>query len=151
MAQIKEVMSQERLDRYIDEAARAAGYEAGFGIRGCDLDQKHWWVAYARQSSKEQAENDRLGEYLLTCAKMAKQRSAIVPREYVIYDSDSSEDFDRPGINPTSAVTRLERGSPKRNVYTTFRKSSCAGAGVTGASVGGSPGPWLAGRYSGCG
>ena len=32
-----EVMSQERLDHYIDEAARVADYVQGFGIRGCDL------------------------------------------------------------------------------------------------------------------
>ena len=53
-------MSQERLDRYIEEAAKAAGYEEGFGVMGCDLNLKTWWAAYSRQSSREQAENDRL-------------------------------------------------------------------------------------------
>ena len=94
----KPVMSPERLERYIQEAAKAAEYEAGFGIRNCDLSQNHWWAAYARQSLKEQAENDRLAEYLFTCAKMAKQAGVSVPREYVIYDADSSEDFNRPGM-----------------------------------------------------
>ena len=98
MAQTTEVMNRERLDLYITEAAKTAGYEEGFGIPGCDLGQQHWWAAYARQSTREQAENDRLGEYLLTNAKLAKQNGGIVPREYVIYDAESSEDLNRPGM-----------------------------------------------------
>src|SRR4030042_4972932 len=98
MVQPAEVMNKERLDRYITEAAKAAGYEEGFGVLGCDLNLKHWTVAYNRQSSEEQAKNDRLGEYLLTCARLAKQIGGVVPREYVIYDADSSEDMNRPGI-----------------------------------------------------
>jgi hypothetical protein len=93
-----EVMNKERLDRYILEAAKAAAYEQGFGVTGCDLNLRHWWAAYARQSLREQAENDRLAEYLLTCAKLAKQANVIIPREYVIYDVHTSEDLDRPGI-----------------------------------------------------
>jgi DNA invertase Pin-like site-specific DNA recombinase len=93
-----EVMTKERLDRYVLEAAKAAAYQEGFGVAGCDLNLRHWWVAYTRQSSREQAENDRLGEYLLTCARLAKQNSGITPREYVIYDTDSSEDLNRPGM-----------------------------------------------------
>jgi len=103
MTQTIEVMSKERLDRYVVEAAKAAGCEQGFGVRGCDLNLRHWWVAYTRQSTREQAENDRLGEYLLSCAKLARQIGAIVPCEYVIYDAESSEDLNRPGI------TRLRR------------------------------------------
>ena len=94
-----EVMKKERLDGYIWEAAKAAGYEDGFGARGCDLNRNHWWVAYTRQSTREQAENDRLGEYLLTCARLAKQNGGIIPREYVVYDAESSEDLNRPGMN----------------------------------------------------
>ena len=30
--------------------------------------------------------------------RLAKQNGVIVPREYVIYDANSSEDFNRPGI-----------------------------------------------------
>jgi hypothetical protein len=93
-----EVMNKERLDRYVMEAAKAAGYEEGFGVTGCDLNLSQWWVAYTRQSLREQAENDRLVEYLLTCAKLAKQAGVIIPREYVIYDVHSSEDLGRPGI-----------------------------------------------------
>ena len=89
-------MNKERLDRYIEEVARVADYEDSFGIPGCDLNHGPWWAAYARQSTREQAENDRLGEYLLTCARLAKQHGAIVPREYVIYDVNSSENLDRP-------------------------------------------------------
>ena len=95
---IAEVMNKERLDRYVLEAAKAAGYEEGFGIIGCDLSLNRWWAAYNRQSTREQSENDRLGEYLLTSARLAKQNSGIVPREYVIYDAESSEDLNRPGM-----------------------------------------------------
>ncbi len=92
----KEAMSQERFDRFIDEAARAAGYEDGFGVTGSDLNLRHWWAAYTRQSTREQAENDRLGEYLLTCARLAKQKGVVVPREYILYDTVTSEHLDRP-------------------------------------------------------
>jgi len=92
------VMNKERLDCYILEAAKVADYEEGFGITGCDLNDNRWWVAYTRQSTREQSENDRLGEYLLTCARLAKQNGGIVPREYVIYDAESSEDLNRPGM-----------------------------------------------------
>jgi DNA invertase Pin-like site-specific DNA recombinase len=98
MVQIAGIMSKERLDRYATEAAKAASYEEGFGITGCDLSLNHWWVAYNRQSTREQSENDRLGEYLLTCARLAKQNDGIVPKEYVIYDAESSEDLNRPGM-----------------------------------------------------
>ncbi len=98
MTIMPEVMSQERFDKYTDEAARFAGYTEGFGVSGCDLSRNRYWVAYTRQSSREQAENDRLGEYYLTCAKLARQHSLVVPREYIIYDNDSSEDFNRPGM-----------------------------------------------------
>jgi hypothetical protein len=91
-----EAMSTERLDRYILEAAKAAGYEEGFGVRGCDLKNGEYGAAYTRQSLREQAENDRLAEYLLTCAKMAKQIRVVIPREYVLYDNVTSEHLGRP-------------------------------------------------------
>ena len=93
-----ELISEERVDTYIKEAARLAGYEEGFGVAGCDLRKRDWWVAYNRQSTREQSENDRLGEYFLTCAKLAKTYGVIIPREYIIYDARSSEDFNRPGM-----------------------------------------------------
>ncbi len=94
-----EIIKEERLDNYIKEAVRIADYEDGFGITGCDLSKHHWWAAYTRQSSREQAENNRLAEYLLTMAKLAKQLGVIVPHEYIIYDARSSEDLNRPGIS----------------------------------------------------
>jgi len=99
MGQTAEAMSKERLDHYISEATKTAGYEEGFGISECDLGQHHWWAAYNRQSTREQSENDRLGEYLLTTARLAKQNGGIVPKEYVIYDAESSEDLNRLGMN----------------------------------------------------
>ena len=45
-----ELMSQERLDRYIKEAAQSAAYEEGFGIQGRDLSQRNWGAVYTRQS-----------------------------------------------------------------------------------------------------
>jgi hypothetical protein len=45
MVQTMEVMSRERIDRYVSEAAKAAGYEEGFGVMGCDLTRNHWWAA----------------------------------------------------------------------------------------------------------
>jgi hypothetical protein len=94
-----EIIKEERLDNYIKEAAHIANYEEGFGIIGCNLSKHHWWAAYTRQSTREQSENDRLGEYLLSLAKLAKQLGVIVPHEYIIYDARSSEDLNRPGIN----------------------------------------------------
>jgi len=98
MTQTIEAMSKERLDRYVEEAAKAAGYEEGFGVTGCDLNLNSWWASYTRQSTREQAENDRLGEYLLTCARLAKQKGIVVPREYVLYDTVTSEHLDRPDM-----------------------------------------------------
>jgi hypothetical protein len=94
-----EIIKEERLDNYIKETAHIANYEEGFGIIGCNLSKHHWWAAYTRQSTREQSENDRLGEYLLSLAKLAKQLGVIVPHEYIIYDARSSEDLNRPGIN----------------------------------------------------
>ena len=105
-----EIISEERVNNYIKEAARLAGYEEGFGITGCDLTKRDWWVAYNRQSTREQSENDRLGEYFLTCAKVAKQYGVIVPREYIIYDAKSSEDLNRPGMQYLGMISlRTER------------------------------------------
>ena len=90
-----EILSPDQLDGYIDEAARVVGYENGFGVRGCDLTKAGGWAAYVRQSLEEQAQNNRIPEYLLICARMAKQRAVTVPREYIIVDHESSEYLDR--------------------------------------------------------
>ena len=97
MVQMVEAMSRERFDRYITESAKVADYEQGFGVKGCDLSLRHWWSAYTRQSTREQADNDRLAEYLLSSARLAKQLRVVIPWEYVIYDAESSEDLNRPG------------------------------------------------------
>jgi DNA invertase Pin-like site-specific DNA recombinase len=93
-----DIIGEERFEIFVAEAARMADYQSGFGIPECDLVNVQWWAAYTRQSTREQTDNDRLGEYLLSCARLAKQHDAVVPREYIIYDVKSSEDFDRPGI-----------------------------------------------------
>src|SRR4030042_4296231 len=97
MVQMVEAMSRERFNRYITEAAKVSDYEQGFGVKGCDLSLRHWWSAYTRQSTREQADNDRLAEYLLSSARLAKQLRVVIPWEYVIYDTESSEDLNRPG------------------------------------------------------
>ena len=91
-----EYVTTEKLDEYISEAAKAAGYEKGFGIVGCDLSMPVWWAAYCRQSLDQQSHNNRLPEYLLTLAKMSKEQGIVVPREYVFYDHMSGEHLDRP-------------------------------------------------------
>ena len=46
----------------------------------------------------EQRSNNRLPEYLRTCAQKAKRLGVIVPREYIIYDVVTGEHLERPGI-----------------------------------------------------
>ncbi len=87
--------SQEELNKLVGIAAKAAGYEEGFGVEGCDLTKASWWAAYVRQSLEEQAQNNRIPEYLLTCARMAKDQGVVVPREYILVDHESSEYLDR--------------------------------------------------------
>ena len=94
-----DAMTQERLDSYIDAAAKAAAYTEGFGVRGCDLvGRKDWSAVYIRQSLEEQAKNDRLAEYLFTCAKLAKQKGCVIPRDYILYDIGTSENMNRPRL-----------------------------------------------------
>jgi hypothetical protein len=83
------------LSEYIAQAAKASGYEKGFGIEGCDLSRPIWWAGYCRQSLDQQAQNNRLPEYLLTLAKMARDQGVIVPREYIFYDHETGQHLDR--------------------------------------------------------
>lgn len=92
------LISSERLDSIINRAAKEAEYSEGFGIQGCDLTSHHWWAAYARQSCEEQANNNRLPEYLLKCAREAKKLGIILPREYVLYDTVTGEYLERPDM-----------------------------------------------------
>ena len=96
--QVIEYVTKEKLDEYIGQAAKAAGYQNGFGITGCDLLLMVWWAAYCRQSLDQQSHNNRLPEYLLTLAKMARDQGVVVPREYVFYDHVTGEHLDRPGM-----------------------------------------------------
>lgn len=93
-----ETITEEELDGYIVEAAKAAGYEKGFGVTGCDLGMPVWWAAYCRQSLDQQSQNNRVPEYLLTLARMAKDHGVVVPREYILYDHVTGEHLDRPGM-----------------------------------------------------
>jgi hypothetical protein len=98
VTQIIEPVTKEMIDEYIAQAVKAAGYEKGFGITGCDLSLPIWWAAYCRQSLDQQANNNRLPEYLLTMAKMARDQGIVVPREYIIYDHETGEHLERPGM-----------------------------------------------------
>jgi hypothetical protein len=94
MLQTKDLISREQLDHYIDEAAKVADYK-GFGVKGCDLTKQLWWAVYIRQSLEEQAKNNRVPEYLLTCARLAKEKGVAVPSEYIVIDHESSDYLDR--------------------------------------------------------
>jgi hypothetical protein len=89
-------ITREEFDTLIDTVATKPEFNECFAIRGCDLSLNHWWAAYVRQSLDEQTRNNRLPEYLLTCARIAKELGVIVPREYILYDHDSSEHLERP-------------------------------------------------------
>jgi hypothetical protein len=94
----KSAITKDEFNALIDTAATKSEFKECFAIRGCDLSLKHWWVAYIRQSLDEQSRNNRLPEYLLTCAKIAKELGVLVPREYILYDHESSEHLERPQI-----------------------------------------------------
>ena len=97
MTRAKVVLSQEQMESYIAAAAREAEYE-GFGARGCELSQSGWWTAYMRQSLEEQTQNNRLPDYLRTCAHQAKELGVVVPLEYVMYDAMTGEHLERPNM-----------------------------------------------------
>jgi hypothetical protein len=98
MLQTKEVISREQLDHYIEEVAKVVGYKEGFGVKGCDLTKPICWAAYMRQSLEEQALNNRLTDYLRTCAQEAKKLGAIVPYEFIFYDAVTGEHLERPNM-----------------------------------------------------
>ena len=109
MARGKVVLSQEQMESYIAAAAKEAGHE-DLGAIGCDLNQKGWWVAYMRQSLEEQTQNNRLPDYLRTCAHQAKELGVMVPQEYVMYDAVTGEHLERP------AMIRLRRLIAERKI-----------------------------------
>jgi len=93
---IIEPIAKETLDEFIVQAAKSAGYEEGFGIKDCALGKPIWWAAYCRQSLDEQGNNNRLPDYLRTCALEAKRLAAVVPREYILFDLMTGEHLERP-------------------------------------------------------
>jgi site-specific DNA recombinase len=95
---MKDQLTAEPFDGLINRVSKEAKYEEGFGVKGCDLTKNCWWAAYTRQSLEEQANNNRLPEYLLTCAKEAKKLGVVVPREYLLYDTVTGEHLERPNI-----------------------------------------------------
>lgn len=98
VTQTVELITKEQLDSYIEQAANITGYQNGFGVTDCDLSKNIWWSAYCRQSLDQQTHNNRLPEYLLTLAKMAKEEGIVVPREYIFYDHETGEHLERPGM-----------------------------------------------------
>ena len=93
-----DLMTSPDMDAWVEAAARSAGYEHGFGVKGCDLSRSDWWAAYIRQSTEEQRQNNRVPEYLFTCAREAKRLDVIVPREYILYDAVTGEHLERPNM-----------------------------------------------------
>jgi DNA invertase Pin-like site-specific DNA recombinase len=115
------LITDETLDEYIIQAAKAAGYEKGFGIRDCDLSKPIWWAAYCRQSLDQQTQNNRLPEYLLTLAKMARDYGVVVPREYVLYDHETGEHLERHNM----AYMRYELAHKKHILGIMFADIRC--------------------------
>ena len=75
MTRTKVVLSQEQIQSYVVAAAKESQYE-GFGAEGCDLNLPNWRASYTRQSLEEQTQNNRLPDYLRTCAHQAKELGA---------------------------------------------------------------------------
>ena len=92
------VDTNEELQAAIDSISSLEEFKESFGVVGCDLSEVGWWAVYARQSLEEQRRNNRLAEYLFTCAREAKRLGAVVPRDYILYDAVSGEHLDRPAM-----------------------------------------------------
>ena len=99
----RHIVDSESFRRFVASAASAAQYDQ-FGLEGSDLTQGDWWAVYVRQSLVAQSKNNRLPEYLLTSAREAKKLGALVPREYIFYDTVTGEHLDRPGMERLRAL-----------------------------------------------
>ena len=55
-------------------------------------------MAYVRQGLEEQTQNNRLPDYLRTCAHQARDLGVVVPLEYVMYDAVTGEHIERPNM-----------------------------------------------------
>jgi hypothetical protein len=78
-------ITRDEFDALIDTVATKPEFRECFAIQGCDLSLNHWWAAYVRQSLDEQSRNNRLPEYLLTCARTAKDLGVLVPHVNISY------------------------------------------------------------------
>jgi DNA invertase Pin-like site-specific DNA recombinase len=94
MARNRPTLTHDQIQTYVVAAAKEAQYE-GFGAEGCDLNLPDWWASYTRQSLEEQTQNNRLPDYLRTCAHQARDLGVIVPLEYVLFDAVSGEHLER--------------------------------------------------------
>jgi len=119
--QTLEPITKEKLDGYIVQAAVAAGYDRGFGIKGCDLSKPIWWAGYCRQSLDQQTQNNRLPEYFLTLAKMARDHGVVVPLEYIFYDHETGEHLERHNM----LYLRCELAHKKRILGIMFADIRC--------------------------
>lgn len=90
--------TQEIDDLVKDLTSRYPEYAQCFGVEGCDLSKPKWWAAYTRQSLEDQAKNNRLPDYLLTCAREAKKLGVVIPLEYILYDTVTGEHLERPNM-----------------------------------------------------
>lgn len=68
-----------------------------------------------------QTQNNRLPEYLLTLAKMAKEQGIVIPREYVFYDHESGEHLERQNMS----YLQYELAHKKRIVGIMFADIRC--------------------------
>lgn len=91
-------ITEEEFNALIDTVAMKPEFSDCLGVEGCDLSKNHWWACYVRQRLEAQTKNNRLPDYLLTCAKEARALGVVVPREYVFYDAVSGEHLERPGM-----------------------------------------------------
>ena len=91
----KSAITEGEFDALVDLVASKPEFADCFGVKGCDLSLTHWWAAYLRQSLEEQSINNRLPDYLLTLAKTSRELSVVIPREYILYDYETSEHLER--------------------------------------------------------
>lgn len=66
-----------------------------FGLEECDLSKNHYWGSYQRQSREEQAQNNRITDYLLTSALLSVKLNVEIPLEYIWFDTDGSDHLQR--------------------------------------------------------
>jgi DNA invertase Pin-like site-specific DNA recombinase len=75
-------------------------FKACFGVsmEQARLSGRPMWAAYLRQSTEEQSRNNRIVDYMLRCAELAKERGVIIPVDFIFYDAVTGKHFDRPAL-----------------------------------------------------